>query len=144
MGTILALLPKVAAAAEVARGRFAVTWIRNAEVHARAGSWSIRPNQTRADVGSRCPSGSRSLHDRVIGTAGHTGASSIFPAPPREIPAECADMEKARRASRRARRIMHKGLSAQTLAILPKIQEVDKLMNTRRQKRVFEVHPEVS
>jgi len=39
---------------------------------------------------------------------------------------------------------MKKGINAQTLAILPKIREVDKLMNARLQERVFEIHPEVS
>jgi len=71
-------------------------------------------------------------------------ASSVFPAPPREVVEKCAGMKRVNPASQIARRIMKKGINAQTLAILPKIREVDKLMNARLQERVFEIHPEVS
>lgn len=72
---------------------------------------------------------------QVLGAKG----SSVFPAPgsrllgltPHEVASACS------------REWYGKGISVQTYALLPKIEEVDLVMTPELQGRVFEVHPEV-
>lgn len=68
--------------------------------------------------------------------------SSVFPAPIRGILGCATWME----ANERSKALHGKGISQQTVGILPKITEVDAVMCADRslQERVIEVHPEVS
>lgn len=89
------------------------------------------------DAGSpvrACDSEARALLPR-----NRTGA--VFPTPCREaVYAESRD-----RANAANERVLGKGISAQTWAIVPKIREVDRLLRdaSDEQSRVREVHPEV-
>jgi len=66
--------------------------------------------------------------------------SSVFPAPLRGVLGAKIYLE----AAERSLAISGKSLSKQAFAILPKIEEVDRLMSPARQQTVIEVHPEVS
>ena len=74
---------------------------------------------------------------------GKVRASSVFPAPVRPVLA-AASYDQACALSRGAG-LAGKGISKQTFAILPKIIEVDTLLQVRPELRriVHEVHPEV-
>jgi predicted RNase H-like nuclease len=66
--------------------------------------------------------------------------SSVFPAPPR-----CAlGSTNYEEACRICRAVSNKSMSRQAFAILPKIEEVDRLMSPERQSQLVETHPEVS
>jgi predicted RNase H-like nuclease len=69
-------------------------------------------------------------------------ASSVFPAPIRAL----LDARDYADASETSRRLQNKGISKQMWMIVPKIGEIDHLLQTRPvlRHRVFEVHPEVS
>jgi len=67
--------------------------------------------------------------------------NSVFPAPLRPV-LGIRDYREACAISARAHKYS-KRLSKQTHALLPKIEEVDDLMDEDTQRRVFEVHPEV-
>lgn len=66
-------------------------------------------------------------------------ASSVFPAPARCLLAERDYFA----VCRRSRELYGKAVSQQAFAIFGKIAEVDALLNSELQKRVYEVHPEV-
>jgi predicted RNase H-like nuclease len=70
--------------------------------------------------------------------------SSVFPAPVRS--ALTADSWADACALSRTSALRGKAISKQTFAILPKIREIDTLLQTRTELRavVREVHPEVS
>ena len=72
---------------------------------------------------------------------GRPRASSVFPAPCRGILR--LDTNYAT-TSARSRNLTTRGISQQTYHIIPKIAEADGVLNPELQKRVFEVHPEVS
>ena len=65
---------------------------------------------------------------------------SVFPAPVRDVLGS-ADYEEA---VRRSRAITGVGISRQVFGILPKIHEVDGVVTPELQRRLVEVHPEVS
>lgn len=65
---------------------------------------------------------------------------SVFPPPPRSA----LEADTYQEASGLSRKANGKRLSKQSFGILPKIRQVDELMTPELQKRVFEVHPEVS
>ena len=75
---------------------------------------------------------------------GRYRGSSVFPAPVRS--ALTADSWADACALSRASALQGKAISKQTFAILPKIREIDNLLQTRTELRavVREVHPEVS
>jgi predicted RNase H-like nuclease len=66
--------------------------------------------------------------------------SSVFPAPFRSL-LSATSFEEAKELSLEAE---GKGVSVQTFSLLPKIKEVDRLMTPERQRKLVEVHPEVS
>ncbi len=66
-------------------------------------------------------------------------ASSVFPAPIRS----CLTAPDYAAANAISREVTGRGLSRQSFAILPKIREVDELMDPMVQTRVREIHPEV-
>jgi predicted RNase H-like nuclease len=61
--------------------------------------------------------------------------SSVFSAPPRSVLGARSLSEARRRGGR---------LTLQTLNLLPRIEDVDRVMTPALQARVFEVHPELS
>ncbi len=67
-------------------------------------------------------------------------ASSVFPAPIRP----CLSANEYNNANAIARKFSSKGLSKQSFALLEKIREVDDLMTPALQRRVREIHPEIS
>jgi predicted RNase H-like nuclease len=71
---------------------------------------------------------------RFLGRAG----SSVFPSPPRAA-LSCTDYQSALRAARTA---TGRGISKQTFNIMPKIAEVDRLIDEVKQDSIIEVHPE--
>ncbi len=71
---------------------------------------------------------------RYLGSA----RSSVFPAPPRAA-LTCTDYRSALDTSRAA---TGRGISKQTFNIMPKVAEVDGLIDPARPDRVVEVHPE--
>jgi predicted RNase H-like nuclease len=66
--------------------------------------------------------------------------SSVFPAPARAVLGATSYAD----ALFRSRAASGQGLSRQTFALLPKIAAVDAVITPQRQRRLFEVHPEVS
>ncbi|MFZ2490450.1 MAG: DUF429 domain-containing protein [Thermoanaerobaculia bacterium] len=70
------------------------------------------------------------------------GHSSVFPAPLRALVAIHDHAE----AARRSREVQGKGVSRQAVAIYPKVQQIDRILQMHRElrDRVCEVHPEVS
>lgn len=68
-----------------------------------------------------------------------TRASSVFPAPPRELLKQQTYSE----ANAYSRARCGKGISRQAHAIFPKIDEIDEIMTPDLQARMFEVHPEL-
>jgi len=68
--------------------------------------------------------------------------TSVFSAPPRAV-LQARSYEEANEFHR-THSETNAGMSRQAYGILPKIAEVDDLMTPRIQKRVFEVHPELS
>ena len=66
-------------------------------------------------------------------------ASSVFPAPARDLLGE----PDYAQACARSMVISGKSISKQAHAIFPKIGEVDEIMTSALQDRVFEVHPEL-
>ena len=66
-------------------------------------------------------------------------ATSVFSAPIRS----CLTAPDYAAANAILREVSGRGLSKQSFAILPKIREVDELMDPVLQKRVREIHPEV-
>jgi predicted RNase H-like nuclease len=66
--------------------------------------------------------------------------SSVFPAPPRSV----LGARTYDDASARCQLASRKRLSRQVFGILPKIEEVDRLITPVIQRHVVEVHPEVS
>ncbi|PYQ31856.1 MAG: hypothetical protein DMF56_01795 [Acidobacteria bacterium] len=69
-------------------------------------------------------------------------ASSVFPAPLRPLLA----LREYNEANRIARDLQKRGISKQGWAIVPKVAQVDRLLQRHRhlRGRVYEVHPEVS
>lgn len=69
-------------------------------------------------------------------------ASSVFPAPLRPL-LKLSDYAEANRVSNR---LQQRGISKQGWAIVPKVEQVDRLLQRHRElrPRVYEVHPEVS
>lgn len=69
-------------------------------------------------------------------------ASSVFPAPLRPLLA-LRDWSEANRVSNR---LQKRGISKQGWAIVPKVGQIDRLLQRHRQlrNRIYEVHPEVS
>ena len=69
-------------------------------------------------------------------------ASSVFPAPIRPV----LEIDDFSRANKLARSIHGKGMSKQTVAIMPKIRKIDKELQSRSTLRnlTYEVHPEVT
>ena len=69
-------------------------------------------------------------------------ASSVFPAPLRPLLA-LRDWAEANRVSNR---LQQRGISKQGWAIVPKVEQIDRLLQRHRElrQRVYEVHPEVS
>jgi predicted RNase H-like nuclease len=68
--------------------------------------------------------------------------ASVFTTPPRAV-LQAREYEEANELHR-AHSEGEAGMSRQAYGILPKIADVDDLMTPRIQKRVFEVHPELS
>lgn len=68
--------------------------------------------------------------------------NSVFTTPPRPV-LQARSYEEAT-AMHRAHSEGEAGMSRQAYGILPKIAEVDDLMTPRIQRRLFEVHPELS
>jgi predicted RNase H-like nuclease len=66
--------------------------------------------------------------------------SSVFPAPVRSVLAATTYEE----ACSRSRAACGKAISKQLFNILPKIREVDALLTPQRQRRIFEMSPELS
>jgi predicted RNase H-like nuclease len=66
--------------------------------------------------------------------------SSVFPAPPRAALAH-TDYRSALAAARDA---TGRGISKQTFNIMPKVAELDRLIDSENQQRIIEVHPECS
>jgi len=110
------------------------------------------------DLLKRVPSGSRIFVDIPIGLRDDSGVarlcdqqarrllsplrtSSVFSAPIRSI----TGIKDYGQANRESKRLSGKGLSKQTYNIMPKILEVDHLMNSDAQARgmIREAHPEV-
>lgn len=71
-----------------------------------------------------------------------TRHQSVFTAPPRAV-LQARSYDEANELHR-TNSSGEVGMSVQAYGILPKIAEVDDLMTPRIQKRVFEVHPELS
>jgi predicted RNase H-like nuclease len=71
---------------------------------------------------------------KFLGRAG----SSVFPAPPRAA-LGCSDYRAALAAARSA---TGRGISKQTFNLMPKIAELDQLINPTNQHMIVEVHPE--
>jgi predicted RNase H-like nuclease len=67
---------------------------------------------------------------------------SVFSAPPRGV-LDARSYDEANELHR-ANAEAHQGMSRQAFGLLPRIAEVDDLMTPRLQRRVFEVHPELS
>lgn len=65
--------------------------------------------------------------------------SSVFPAPLRGL----LGAKTFEEASERSKAISGKGLSLQAFALLPKIEQVDRIMSPERQRHLVEMHPEV-
>lgn len=72
---------------------------------------------------------------------GRSRASSVFPAPCRGILRLDASYAVT---SARSKELTTRGISKQTYHIIPKIAEADDVVSPAMQKRMFEVHPEVS
>lgn len=70
------------------------------------------------------------------------GHASVFPAPLRTLVA----IHDHGEAARRSREVQGKGVSKQAVAIYPKVQQLDRILQMHRElrDRVSEVHPEVS
>ena len=66
------------------------------------------------------------------------GGSSVFPAPPRAA-LDCTNYRDALAAARAA---TGRGISRQTFNIIPKVAELDRLIDESNQSSVLEVHPE--
>lgn len=84
--------------------------------------------------------GDRECDNAARAMVGPGRSSSVFPPPPRSA-LKARDYDEARRLSIDA---SGKSLSKQTFGIMGKIRELDEWITPRRQKRVHEVHPEVS
>ena len=67
-------------------------------------------------------------------------ASSVFPAPIRQ----CLSTNEYGVANAISRKFSGRGLSKQSFALLEKIRQVDDLMTPALQRRVREIHPEIS
>ena len=80
-------------------------------------------------------------HQRPPSPSGRR-ASSVFPAPLRPLLA-LSDYAEANRV---ARNLQKRGISKQGWAIVPKVDQIDRLLQRHRELRgrVYEVHPEVS
>ncbi len=71
--------------------------------------------------------------------------SSVFPAPDSRLLDVIMDESLTyAQASERSRSLLGKGISRQAFGIFPKVYEVNKIVTPELQKRVIEVHPEVS
>jgi predicted RNase H-like nuclease len=66
-------------------------------------------------------------------------SNSVFPAPSRDLTRQLDYSD----ACAHSQAICGKGISKQAHAIFPKIAEVDEIMTSELQDRVFEVHPEL-
>jgi predicted RNase H-like nuclease len=71
---------------------------------------------------------------------GSPRGSSVFPAPARHA-MDASTREEADRLNREA---LNTGISKQAFCIIPKIREVDALMDRQRQRYIREAHPEVT
>ncbi len=91
-------------------------------------------------------SGKRSCDVAARGLLGRPRSSSVFPAPVRPaLPASDWDDAHARtRAANSRAGLPETGLSRQSFGLLRRIRELDVHMTPVVQRRVFEVHPEVS
>jgi predicted RNase H-like nuclease len=86
-------------------------------------------------------SGPRSCDHHARRFLGRRG-SSVFPAPLRAL-LGLSDYAEANRVSRE---LQKRGISKQAFAIVPKVAQIDRLLQRHRElrPRVYEVHPEVS
>mgnify|MGYP002021528499 FL=1 len=82
------------------------------------------------------------------GLLGHPRSSSVFSAPVRELLAiDSGDIVRDHtEASRISQAVSGRKVTRQTMNILPRIREVDELLQSRPalRDRIFEVHPELS
>jgi predicted RNase H-like nuclease len=87
--------------------------------------------------------GSRACDVEAHRRLGRPRGSSVFPAPVRGV---FREVLRYREASDLHRQIDGRGLSQQAYQLLPKILQVDESLRADldRQRRVFEIHPEVS
>jgi predicted RNase H-like nuclease len=88
------------------------------------------------------PEGGRACDRAARGLLKPTRHASVFTAPPRGV-LEARSFEEANELHR-AHSEGEVGMSKQAFALLPKIAEVDDLMTPKLQRRVAEVHPELS
>jgi predicted RNase H-like nuclease len=88
------------------------------------------------------PAGGRACEVEARALLGRPRASSIFSTPARAVLEATTYTEAC--ALNRARSVGGRGISKQTWGIVPKLREVDAAMTSRRQRRVVEVHPELS
>lgn len=92
------------------------------------------------DIPIGLPREPRSCDREARRLLGPRRGSSIFPAPIREVLAARSYAE----ANEISSRVGNRKISQQCWNIVPKIREVDCLLEPGLQERVFEVHPEVS
>lgn len=129
-------------------GWVAVTW------DSEAGSLAVRVHRSFAELlaayegaaaigvdipiglAEGAPRGADRAARRVLGPR----ASSVFPAPDPRLLEQMPYAD----ALARSRQLLGKGISRQAHAIYPKVAEVNALMTPELQRRVVEVHPEVS
>jgi predicted RNase H-like nuclease len=85
--------------------------------------------------------GARTCDERARGFIGRRG-SSVFPAPVRAL----LGATDYRDANRLSKDVQNKGISQQGFAIIPKIAQIDRILQAHQELRgrVHEVHPEVS
>lgn len=87
--------------------------------------------------------GARGCDTEARKLLGRPRASSVFPAPSREVLRLCSKPENFGRACNVNERLTGRRLTRQTFNIAPKIREVDDAMTPDLQERVREVHPEL-
>lgn len=97
-------------------------------------------------IGIDIPIGLADRHPRGCDLAarkllGAPRASSVFPAPCREIVGLRLGYQET---SAESRRLTGKGISKQTYNIIPKIEDADREVSPEMQSFVFEIHPELS
>lgn len=100
------------------------------------------------DAGHGVEPGIRGCDRAARGLLGHPRSSSVFPAPVRDLLAiDSGDIVRDHtEASRISQAVSGRKVTRQTMNILPRIREVDELLQSRPalRDRIFEVHPELS